>query len=247
MTFRIIPNQKLTAAQNMAYDEACMTAIKEGEAGPTIRIYEWEPAAVSIGYFQCLTDEVDVEACKKANVPIVRRQTGGGAVYHDKELTYSIIAPEEHFSKNIAKSYEEICTPVIEALERCGVKATFRPINDILAAGKKISGNAQVRKQGILLQHGTILLEVEPDKMFTYLTPDKSKLSDKPYIKSVRSAVTSAKEQHAASKEALAAALRKAFAEHYTSKPGPWTEYEQDLMTRLAVEKYSSESWNAMR
>lgn len=249
MNFRIIPNQTNSAAMNMAYDEACMEAVKEGKVPPTIRLYRWKPSAVSIGYFQCLTDEIDLEEVKKNNVQVVRRQTGGGAVYHDYEgeVTYSIIGPQELFPKNVIESYKFICEPILEALKELGMTAEFRPINDILVEGKKISGNAQTRKEGILLQHGTILLKVDPATMFTYLTPDKSKVSDKPFIKSVMSAVTSISDHYRIATEKIEATFRKTFVEKFGAQPGAWTEEEQDRAKELALTKYSDESWNAMR
>ncbi len=248
MTFRIIPLQTMTAAQNMAFDEACMESIRDG--GPnTIRLYRWKPSAVSIGYFQCLTDEVDTKACKQDGVDIVRRQTGGGAVYHDNEgeVTYSIIGREEDFPDDITESYTRICDVLIEGLANVGIKAEFRPINDLIVGKKKISGNAQTRRNGVLLQHGTILLSVEPERMFRYLTPDKSKLSDKPFVTSVKSAVTSVAQESEATREQVEAALRKAFVKAYDAHPGGWTEHEQDRARELAVHKYGDASWNAMR
>lgn len=247
--FRIIPTETHTAALNMAYDEACMEAVRKGTVPPTIRLYRWKPSAITIGYFQCLADELDVEACKKDGIDIVRRQTGGGAVYHDAEgeVTYSIIAPEHLFSTDIIESYKEICQCIIDGLASIGVTASFRPINDLIIGEKKCSGNAQTRKGGVLLQHGTILLTVDAETMFTYLTPDKSKISDKPFIKSVKSAVTSVSEHTDTPREQIEAAIRNAFAQKFSGKPGAWTEDEQDRAKELALEKYSQESWNAMR
>lgn len=247
MNPRILPNETHTAAMNMALDEACMQAVRDGNAPLTIRLYRWNPAAVSIGYFQCLKDEVDLDEIRKAGIDIVRRQTGGGAVYHDHEITYSIIGPEEEFSEDIQESYQEILSCVIEGLAEVGIKAEYRPINDLLSGGKKISGNAQTRKAGALLQHGTILLHVEPEKMFTFLTPDKSKLSDKPYIKSVKSAVTSVAELTQATREEVEAAIRRAFVKKYDASPGSWSRDELDTAAKLVTEKYASETWNAMR
>src|SRR5208282_4253098 len=105
-------------------------------------------SAVSIGTFQSMANEVNVEECNRSNVSYVRRLTGGGAVYHDSngEITYSVIAPESLFPKNIIESYKVICSWVISGLAILGIKAEFVPINDIVVNGKKISGNAQTRR-----------------------------------------------------------------------------------------------------
>ena len=123
------------------------------------------PPTVTLGYFQGLSDEVDREACVRGGVDIVRRVTGGGAVFHDAELTYSIVLPETHplARPGILDSYRVLCAGIVEGLSLLGLKGEFVPLNDVLVGGKKISGNAQTRKRGCMLQHGTILLDVDVD------------------------------------------------------------------------------------
>ncbi len=115
-------------------------------------------------------------------IDVVRRRTGGGAVYHDEhgEITYSLIAPEGLFSKDIRASYRDICGCIIEGLASLGIAAEFRPINDVTVNGRKISGSAQTRRQGILTQHGTVLYAIDRDTMFSVLRPSAKKLADKP-------------------------------------------------------------------
>ena len=175
----------------MAIDEAVCEAVASGKSLPTIRFYTWLPSAVSIGYFQSLIDEVDVSVAKELSADIVRRRTGGGAVYHDAkgEITYSVIAPEPIMPDGIRESYQVICGWVIESLKNIGIGAEFKPINDIIANGKKISGNAQTRRNGVLLQHGTLLYDLDVRTMFTLLKVPKEKISDK-MIQSVGERVT---------------------------------------------------------
>ena len=99
--WRIIGLETREAFLNMALDEVCSEAVAARESLPTIRFYRWQPSAVSIGYFQSLEDEVAVDKCKEAGVDVVRRRTGGGAVFHDYEgeITYSVIAPEKNVSE----------------------------------------------------------------------------------------------------------------------------------------------------
>jgi lipoate---protein ligase len=100
--------------------------------------------------------------------------TGGGAVLHDSELTYSFITRE--YPQNILESYRMICDPIINCLVNLGFnEVKFAALNDVVVDGKKVSGNAQTRKEGILLQHGTILLDVDPEKMFTLLKVPKKR------------------------------------------------------------------------
>ncbi len=181
--------------EQMAIDEANMEAVASGKSPPILRICYFKKPAVSIGFFQMVNKEVNVELCKKKGVEIFRRMTGGGAVYKDPlaELNYSFIAPEtdQRIPTDILKSYRKICGAVIKGLnEELAIKCEFKPINDIVLNGKKISGNAQTRKDGVLLQHGTILLDVDYDKMFSFLKVPKSKVKDK-NINEIKERVTS--------------------------------------------------------
>src|SRR5437899_5274681 len=134
------------AYRNMALDEVLMKSISKSTTdSPTLRFYGWEPPAVSIGYFQSMDHEVNVENCKKTGVDVVRRMTGGGAVLHDSELTYSFITRK--YPQNILESYKMICDPIIICLVDLGFnKVRFAPLNDVIVEGKKVSGNAQTRK-----------------------------------------------------------------------------------------------------
>jgi lipoate-protein ligase A len=233
----------------MALDEACMEAVRDGAAPPTVRLYRWEPSAITIGNFQCLADEIDAHAVAAAGVPVVRRQTGGGAVYHDQEgeVTYSIIAPLALFPPGVPESSAAICSVLVNALADLGLHAEFRPINDIIVDGRKVSGNAQTRRSGVLLQHGTILLTVDAATMFRFLTPDKSKLSDKPFIKSVNAAVTSLAEHGVTNRSAIEHTLREAFRRRFPGTDGTWTTRELYRAEELARTKYGSDEWNRMR
>jgi lipoate-protein ligase A len=246
MKYRLIPVQEMDAYMNMAFDEVIMQGIAKGTTPPTIRFYMWNPSAVSIGYFQGYSYEVDEEACKKDDIDIVRRITGGGAVFHDKELTYSLLAPEDEFPRDITQSYKEICECVVRALSEVGIESEFSPINDVLAKKKKISGSAQTRRRGVLLQHGTILYEVDVDKMFTYLTPDSKKADDK-LISSVKKRVTSVLLQNKdVTQDMLAKALEKAFSKGRRIEIGDYTDEERAKAKELS-ERYKSEAWVKMR
>jgi len=143
---------------------------------PILRIYGWSRPCVSIGYFQSI-DEVDYEKCEKQGVDVVRRITGGGAVFHDRELTYSFVTKK--FPNNIMESYQQICQLIISGLMNLGFEAKFSPLNDITIGGKKVCGNAQTRKNNTLLQHGTVLLDVDVERMFSLLNVPSEKIDDK--------------------------------------------------------------------
>ena len=124
----------------MAIDRAVMVSHSMKAVPPTVRFYGWKPSAISIGYFQSLDDEVELETCNKLKIDYVRRITGGGAVFHDNELTYSIVISESHpsISKNILDSYGRICGAIVKGLNNIGIESIYAQINDIISNGKKI-------------------------------------------------------------------------------------------------------------
>ncbi len=246
--WRLIPLETHSAGMNMALDEACAHALAEGNVQPTIRFYRWKPSAVSIGYFQSLSQEVNVNECIRQGIDIVRRRTGGGAVYHDYEgeITYSVIAPEGMFEKNIVESYRQVAQGIIDGLATLNVKAEFVPINDLVVSGKKISGNAQTRRNGILQMHGTILFDVDVDQMFSLLKVPDEKMKDK-VIQNVKERVTSLKQHKVKDYTNVYEALKEGFLKGKKWKEGKWTSDEMEKAVILAEEKYTHPKWVEMR
>ncbi|MGB9635383.1 MAG: lipoate--protein ligase family protein [Candidatus Micrarchaeia archaeon] len=246
--WRVVRLSKNNAAMNMAIDEAVSNAVAEGHADPTIRFYMWEPSAVSIGYFQSIIDEVDVEFCKKNRIDYVRRRTGGGAVYHDSsgEITYSVIAPQYMFPSGIIESYKVICGWIINGLREIGINAEFVPINDVVVGGKKISGNAQTRRNGVLLQHGTILYDSDFDTMFRCLRISDEKIRDK-MIKNVHERVTNIRSLADVDIKRLYDSLLKGFCDGKEFYFGELSTDEFIDANKLAMTKYCSDDWNFWR
>ncbi|MBN1170520.1 lipoate--protein ligase family protein [Candidatus Micrarchaeota archaeon] len=243
--WRVINYQENSAAMNMAIDEALSDSVAKGD-DPVIRFYGWKPSAVSIGYFQSLEKEVDLDQCKKHGVEFVRRRTGGGAVYHDEEITYSIIAREALFPGDILESYREICRCIVDSLALLGIDSEFKPINDIITNGKKISGNAQTRRNGVLLQHGTVIYGVDVDKMFSLLKVPDEKIKDK-LIATVKERVTSVKQQKGVSRDELLQALIQGFTRGKNFRFVSLSGQEEERAVRLAEERYRRNEWNFWR
>ncbi len=246
--WRMIAIEEHSAAMNMGIDEAILEGVRDGVSTATIRFYRWKPSAVSIGRFQGILDEVNMERCKAAGVDVVRRITGGGAVYHDfeGELTYSVIAPQSVMPKGIRESYGLICGWVIAGLGMLGINAQFAPINDITVEGKKISGNAQTRRDGVLLQHGTILYSIDSSAMFSLLNVSKEKISDKA-ISSAHERVTSVcAVAPGTSMKALYESMYKGFCEGKSIAPGTLSNTEAIRAAELS-KRYASDSWNSYR
>lgn len=237
---RVLETGYNNAALNMAIDEALIENI--GDA-PILRIYGWRPAAVSIGYFQSIREEVDLEKCSKIGVDVVRRLTGGGAVLHETELTYSFITKQ--YPQNIMESYRWICETIVISIKRLGFDASFVPLNDIVVKGKKVSGSAQTRRKGVLLQHGTLLLDVDVDKMFCVLKVPSEKFKDK-IIKDVKERVTSLA---GTTFEEMASSLKTSFATKFDAKLLADTMSTEEINHAkwLAERKYNSREWNRRR
>ncbi|MDZ7611198.1 MAG: biotin/lipoate A/B protein ligase family protein [Candidatus Moranbacteria bacterium] len=248
--WRLLDLSQDAGAKQMAIDEAILRARIKNQVPNTLRFYTWAPPAITVGFFQDIEEEVDIEKVKKQGVDIVRRYTGGGAVFHNKEITYSLALTEKETSRDVVKSYEKICAGLIEGLKMLGLKASFSPINDILANGKKISGNAQTRKEGVILQHGTILLDVEVEKMFSLLKVPDEKIKDK-LIKNVKERVTSLKRETNGnlSAEEIKQALTKGFEKVFGISFIQSGLIAEEIKTadRLYKEKYLSDAWNYQR
>ncbi|WP_349407757.1 biotin/lipoate A/B protein ligase family protein [Pseudalkalibacillus sp. SCS-8] len=178
-------------AYNMALDEALLEWHSRGEIKPVVRFYEWNPATLSVGYFQKVEKEINMEAVKKHGYGFVRRPTGGRAVLHDKELTYSVIVSEEHpkMPQSVTEAYRVISEGILEGFRNLGLEAYFavprteeekaglkNPRSavcfdapswyELVVEGRKVAGSAQTRQKGVILQHGSILLDIDEDKLF---------------------------------------------------------------------------------
>jgi len=174
---------------NMALDEELLARAQAGEDRPVLRLYAWQPPAVSLGRFQKRETAVNAEACKRLGYDIVRRITGGRAVLHDKELTYSIIARTNDplFPDTVLGTYKVIATGLLAGLRNLGIPAEIVSRGsryaervdtkakdaacfsspswyEILVNGRKIVGSAQRRVSGAFLQHGSILMDYDPQR-----------------------------------------------------------------------------------
>ncbi|MFW5991322.1 MAG: lipoate--protein ligase family protein [Candidatus Nanoarchaeia archaeon] len=248
-TWRLIETKETDGAMQMAIDEAILIQRMKNKVPNTLRFFTWNPACLTIGYFQNLAKEVNTETAKVLGVDVVRRYTGGGAVLHENELTYSLAIPEEKVSQDIKESYRIICNALIKGMSLLGINAGFQPVNDITVNNKKISGNAQTRKGGVILQHGTILLDVDVKKMFKLLKVSNEKIKDK-MIKSAEERVTSLNEINSSvTFKKLSEALIRGFEEEFEIKleEGELTVEELSLADKLYREKYAAKKWLELR
>lgn len=161
-----------TGKEQMDLDEKLLLKRSRDEIPNTLRFYGWKPSCITYGFFQTIKEEIDEDLAKDFGLDIVQRITGGGCVLHRHELTYSIVVSEKDVPADILESYSLIIGCLIRGLAKFGVNAVHKPVNDIHVNGKKISGNAQTRRGGVMLMHGTILLDIDED-MFRVLKKGK--------------------------------------------------------------------------
>lgn len=254
--WRLLKLNSHNAYMNMAIDEAIMEAKLRGLAPNTIRFYRWYPSAVSIGRFQTLESAVHLENCRKSGVDVVRRISGGGAVYHDNagEVTYSVIADRESLrAKNALEVYARVYSGIVQALRILGLTATFhegdaKNCPNLTIRGRKISGSAQCHRLGVALQHGTLLLNVDLEKMFTYLKVHWAKTCTE-VVEVAKGKITSIRAE--LGKEVQIEEVYNALVEGFQEalniklKKGNLTDYEKELAERLCIEKYSTQEWNS--
>ncbi|MCB2209712.1 lipoate--protein ligase [bacterium] len=237
-----IETNSLDPTWNLAFEEYCLKELVQYER---IMMLWQNDNAIIIGRYQNAENEVNLEAAKALDTKIVRRPSGGGAVYHDMgNLNYTFIYPIEGLNRLDFSIYAE---PMVKALNNIGVPAEIKGRNDLLLDGKKISGTAQRIYKGRLMHHGTLLYDSDLDALESVLQVDSAKIASKG-VASIRSRVTNIKEHLPEGKfpdvQAFWQALLDAFAEEESVKH---IEPTPDMLAEVATlqkEKYLSWDWN---
>jgi len=254
-TWRLLKLETHNAFMNMAIDESILEARTRNVVPDTIRLYRWNPSAVSIGRFQDLEEQARIQDCRSQSVDIVRRITGGGAVYHDSEdeITYSVVAGKDKLNTgDIGHVYATVYSGLSEALKILGMQADFQEGNErtcpnLTVNGKKISGSSQAHRKGIVLQHGTLLLRVNFEKMFTFLrVPWATTCSQVVNIAKDRHTSIEAETERNVSLKVVVDALERGFEKALAIKleTAQLTPAEFRLAESLYKKKYTTESWN---
>jgi lipoate-protein ligase A len=254
-TWRLIPLETHNAFMNMAIDEAILQSRMENLVPNTLRLYQWQPSAVSIGKNQNLNDSVYVNTCRELGVDLVRRNSGGGTVFHDQagEVTYSVTAQTRDLgAADITAVYTRIYAAITDALRLLGIPADYsagdqKNCPNLTVNDRKISGSAQTVKRNVVQQHGTLLLNVNLPCMFQLL---RIKGVDNCSIAAqiAQRKITSVQNElgHAVTPETAANALTQGF--KATLKihlnPAQLTLYEQALSKKFYTSKYATDNWN---
>ncbi len=247
-TMRLIIDEG-TPFFNMAMDEAMLLLRGINAVEDTLRLYVMKPSAVTIGYFQSLSQSVNLEYVREHGIPVVRRVSGGGSVYHDSlgEVTYAVVLSADLVPKDYLESFRLICEGVVRAARRLGCEANFAPLNDVVAHGRKLSGSAQARKLGALLQHGTFMYATDVDTLANSLRVPGVKYGG---VSTIRKRVITVSEcvGRCVSKEEAIEALIEGFAEALDVEfvRGKYSPVELELAKSLEW-KYRSREWTALR
>jgi lipoyl(octanoyl) transferase len=273
--WRFIDSGNSSPSFNMALDEALLDWHSEGKIPPVIRFYGWEPATLSIGYFQKVEKEIDLEAVKAHGLGFVRRPTGGRGVLHEHELTYSVIVSEDHpeMPNTVTEAYRVISEGILKGFHQLGLEAYFAvPKTDeersalknprsavcfdapswyeLVVEGRKVAGSAQTRQKGVILQHGAILLDLDEDKLFSLFKYPSERVKErmKSAFKSKAVAINEISPRRITLEEAKEA-FYKGFAEGLNIELESYqlTEDELDYVNKIAKERYESDEWNFKR
>ncbi|HRP46084.1 MAG TPA: biotin/lipoate A/B protein ligase family protein, partial [Trueperaceae bacterium] len=230
---------------HMALDEVLTYEVGAGKRPPTLRIWEWSSNAVILGRFQSVRNEVDPVGATKHDISVMRRITGGGAMFVEPEntITYSIYAPDTLVKgMSFIDSYEFMDDWVLEGLRSLGVAAEYIPINDISSVAGKIGGAAQTRRGGAVLHHVTMAYDMNPAKMLEVLRIGREKLSDKGSV-SANKRVAPLRQQTQLPREVVIDRLVATFKQRYGLTDGPVTADELARAEALAEEKFMSDEW----
>ena len=259
MEWRVIPEERLGGPMAMAFDEVAGETVAAG--GPaTVRLYRWTPSTLTLGYGND-ADAVDWAYCDASGIDVTRRQTGGGAIYHDEtgDVAYSIIAPASEFPGDVTDCYRRLLKPILAAFEAVGADVGFAadrseplyeplcylrgldPAHDLVAPdGRKIAGNAQDRTRAAIVQHGSLSYESDPA---AHLAPiddppvTPSEFADR--VCGLRDVLGDATPDRATFVDALTDSLT----EWADAECGSWTDEERSRAEELCREKYAHDRW----
>lgn len=274
-TWRFIDSGNGSAAFNMALDEALLNWHSEGIIPPVIRFYGWNPATLSIGYFQKAEKEIDLAAVKSQGLGFVRRPTGGRGVLHEHELTYSVIVSESHpkMPASVTEAYRVISEGILRGFHQLGLEAYFAVPKtmeerqalksphsavcfdapswyELVVEGRKVAGSAQTRQKGVILQHGSILLDLDEDKLFSLFKYPNERVKERMQraFRNKAVAINDISAKRITIEEAKTA-FRNGFAEGLDIHLEPYelTAAEMEYVHSIAEERYESDEWNFMR
>jgi len=268
---RLIVQKNLKACQNMAIDESLIeyALLKPDDFKPVLRLYTWQPAGISLGYFQKLEKEINIEACKKYGVDIVRRPTGGKAVLHDDELTYCFIFKMDNPDDwTILDSFKKINEALLYGIRHMGIDCELVPYKKQTSAShtavcfaaptsyeikindKKVIGSAQMRRGSFILQHGSVPITLDRGKLYNLFNfkSEEEKLRQMEYSKNIMTALKETGVE-GINFNALAENIKTGFENAWNLEffEDKLNKEEEEIKNKLEKYKYSTDDWNYKR
>lgn len=232
-------------ALHMALDEMITDEVAAGHRAPTLRVWEWASPAVAIGRFQSLRNEVDLVAARRHGIEVVRRITGGGAMFIEpgNTITYSLSAPESLVAGlSFEQSYAFMDSWVLDALRSLGIEAWYQPLNDITSKAGKIAGAAQMRRGKAVLHHVTMAYDIDSTKMLQVLRIGREKLSDKA-TQSADKRVDPLRSQTGLPREDIIARMIETFRAACTLGDGAIRPHDLERAEALVRDKFGTAWW----
>ena len=245
ISWRLINEGEYSEAMHHAIDEVLTERMEDGEIKPSIRFWYRKNPSVPFGRFQAIEDEVELDYADENNIEVVRRVTGGGAMFAEpgNVITYSIYLPKEKVSDGIEDSYEQLDKFAVEALQELGVEASYEPLNDIEHEEGKLGGAAQLRKDDAVLHHTTISYDLDTEEMLRVLRIGKEKVSDKA-VESAEQRVSRISDHVDYAREDVIEKMIEKFSEGREIETEDLSDDEVEEAKDLVKEKFSDEEWN---
>ncbi|ARP86491.1 lipoate--protein ligase family protein [Bordetella genomosp. 9] len=243
--WQLIRESARTPLEHMALDAVLSDEVAAGRRAPTLRFWEWARPAVVIGRFQSLKNEVDPDGARRHGVEVVRRVSGGGAMFVEpgNTITYSIYAPLSLVEgMSFQESYAFLDAWTLEALQSVGIQAWYQPLNDITSSGGKIGGAAQARRGQAVLHHVTMAYDIDAEKMVQVLRIGREKLSDKGTT-SAKKRVDPLLTQTGMPREQIIDRMIEVFRNRHGLTQGAITEAEMAEADRQARERFATAAW----
>jgi lipoate-protein ligase A len=243
--WQLLSGEPASPAMNLALDEELTLRVGAGQRPPTLRIWSWSAGCIVIGRFQSVRNEVQEENARRLGVEIVRRISGGGAMFIEPEgaITYSLYVPAEMAAgMSFAESYGFFDSWVISALRSLGIDAWYAPLNDITSANGKIGGAAQARRGGAILHHTTMAYQMNIPAMLDVLRIGQEKLSDKG-IRSADKRVAPLAQQTNLPRQAIIDHLIAEFGAMTDLREGTLTELERGGAEKRVRERFATDAW----
>lgn len=250
MEWRLVDSDLSEPEYTVAADEAIARARSKGLVPNTLHFYRRKVPTVSMGYFQKADEALDIDFCRRNCIRILRRASGGSAIYTDPgHLIYGLVVDEAEIPADRNEAFRKVCSAITLALGSLGIQAEFKPANDVLVNRRKISGSAQMRRWGTVLQHGTLVLYNDIGMMTGALKMDTEKvhsrnLEPETYVTSLEETLGHAPDIQAV-KSALVDGFEKTFG--VTFRKTGLTEFENELIRELTESKYGRDEWNLSR